>query len=98
MPEDITFDAPVIIPVKTSLTVRDNNVSFKFNMDTTFVTSTAPTYEGEYIITPLANDPVVLDTKGHLMADDVVVKKVPKYQTSNTAGGTTVYIAGDIEP
>ena len=107
MPEDILFDAPVIIPVKTSLTVRDNNVSFEFEfenereaipftVDTQIIVGGGgPTYEGPYEVTPLAHDPVVLETKDHMMADDVTVHKVPKYVTSNLSGGKTVYIAED---
>lgn len=95
MPEDIHFDAPVIIPVKTSLTVRDNNVSYKFNMDTTIVAGGGPPYDGPYTVNPLAYDPVVLETKGCMMRDDVTVNKVPKYETSNPYGGKTVYIAED---
>ena len=31
------------------------------------------------------------------MKDDVTVKKIPFYNVSNTAGGTTVYIGKEVE-
>lgn len=49
-------------------------------------------YDGEYEVTPKVREEVVLDTFGKLMKDDVTVKEVPNYQTSNDAGGITFYI------
>lgn len=49
-------------------------------------------YEGQYVVDPLAKENVVLDTKEKFMANDVVVNKVPYFETSNEKG-TTVYIA-----
>lgn len=51
-----------------------------------------PTYEGEYTITPLANAPVVLETKDKMCTDDITVTKIPTYQTHNDSG-ITFYIA-----
>lgn len=31
-----------------------------------------------------------------MMEDNVVVKKIPYYETSNVDGGETVYIAGEV--
>lgn len=53
-------------------------------------------YQGEYIVTPLAFDPVVLPTRNKTLSDDVTVTKVPYYETSNIYDGKTVYIAEDI--
>lgn len=52
----------------------------------------ADKYDGTYLVTPLANSEVVLETTGKMMEDDVTIKKVPYFETSNDAGGYTVYI------
>ncbi len=51
-----------------------------------------PHYTGDYIITPLVNDQVILETQGKLMDDDVTVLRVPYLETSNPSGGNTAYI------
>lgn len=58
---------------------------------------TVPIYEGNYEVTPLAFQRTVLSTEGKKMENDVVVKEIPYYETSNLSGGTTVYIAGQVE-
>lgn len=53
-------------------------------------------YHGEYEVTPKTNTSVTLETKGLLMADDVVISKVPYYETSNIQNGYTVYIGNEV--
>lgn len=55
-----------------------------------------PDYEGEYVVTPQVDEPVVLHTKAKRMKDDVTVKKIPQSEVSNAAGGKTLTI-GDVE-
>lgn len=62
-----------------------------------FVPPELPTYEGPYKVTPRAFDSVVLETRDKSMYDDVTVRPVPYYETTNESGGYTVYIAGTIE-
>lgn len=50
-------------------------------------------YEGEYTITPKAWEPEVLHTNGLKMLGDVVIQKIPYWETSNLSDGYTVYIA-----
>lgn len=52
-------------------------------------------YEGEYKVTPTV-DGKVLKTKDKLMVDDLTVKPIPYFDTSNTAGGRTIYIADEV--
>lgn len=52
-------------------------------------------YTGIYTVTPLADNAVILPTSGKLMEDDVVVKKIPFFETSNQ-DGTTVYIGSEV--
>lgn len=58
---------------------------------------TVPIYEGNYEATPLAFQRTVLNTEGKKMEKNVVVKEIPYYETSNLSGGTTVYIARQVE-
>lgn len=61
-----------------------------------FVDVSHPVYDGEYIVTPLVNSQVILDTNGKLMEDDVTVLKVPYLETANPSGGNTAYIGEHI--
>lgn len=58
---------------------------------------TAPTYDGNYDVVPLAFKETVLSTKNKKLTEDIVVKEIPYYETSNPSGGNTVYIAGHVE-
>ena len=49
-------------------------------------------YEGEYLVIPLPDADVVLETNGKYMEDDVTVVQIPYYETSNVSG-MTVHIA-----
>lgn len=59
--------------------------------------STVPVYDGIYEVTPLAFKQTTLNTNGKLMKNNVLVKEIPYYETSNLSGGNTVYIAGRVE-
>lgn len=52
----------------------------------------ADPYEGAYEVTPKISAQK-LETKKKVLTDDINVKGVPAYETSNTAGGKTFYIA-----
>lgn len=49
-------------------------------------------YEGDYEVTPKVEEQT-LETKGKVMKEDVHIKSVPVYETTNNSGGSTVYIA-----
>lgn len=49
-------------------------------------------YEGDYEITPKVEAQTV-PTKNKVLVDDMTIKSIPIYKTSNNSGGTTVYIA-----
>lgn len=53
--------------------------------------TSAPVYDGEYIVTPEVENDIYLYTNDKLMKNDVTVKKIPYYETSNVSG-YTVYI------
>ena len=52
-------------------------------------------YTGEYVVIPKADNEQILKTANKLMSDDVTVKKVPYFETSNQYG-ETVYIASEV--
>lgn len=56
-----------------------------------------PLYVGDYTVTPQAFEEVILETNGKKMTKNVTVKEIPYFETTNTSGGVTVYIAGQIE-
>ena len=53
-----------------------------------------PIYEGEYEVTPKVTSQT-LDTHGKKMTEDLVVKSIPYYETSNL-WGNTVYIGSEV--
>lgn len=52
-------------------------------------------YTGDYAVTPLAREAVVLPTHNKLMVSDITVLEVPYFETSNESGHT-VYIASEV--
>lgn len=53
-------------------------------------------YTGEYSVIPKADAETVLDTAGKLLTDNVCVRKIPYYETSNNSDGFTVYIGSEV--
>lgn len=50
-------------------------------------------YTGFYEVEP-KSQPIILDTEGKLLENDVTVKKIGLFEVSNVSG-TTIYIGGD---
>ena len=55
----------------------------------------APTYTGEYTVTPKFEQETLLQTKGLKMVKDVKVLKIPTYEVSNPQGGETLIIGDE---
>lgn len=55
-----------------------------------------PIYDGTYSVTPSVYEAQVLGTAGKYLEEDVNVKKIPYFETSNTSGGNTVYIGTEV--
>ena len=49
-------------------------------------------YEGEYLVVPLPEEDVVLNTTKKYLTGNVTVEKIPYHEVSNTSGGTTICI------
>ena len=56
----------------------------------------ADPYKGAYHVTPKV-DGQILPTAQKLMADDLTVKAIPYYETSNLSDGETVYIGTEVD-
>ena len=78
--------------IQFPLKVHSNNIPVAVKLDTKIEMLSGDIYDGDYIVTPLANGEVILETKNKSLTDDVTVLKVPRFQTSNEYG-TTFYIA-----
>lgn len=105
----ILFEAPVQVKLKVSLpnpvalNVQTGSEEVKLEVNElveyvpliveTNIKINGDEYEGGYTVTPHAHDAQVLATKDKVCTENVTVLKVPKYETSNLAGGVTVYIA-----
>lgn len=82
----------IAIEVQATFT-ESNDVEASF--ETQILPSDAPLYEGAYEVTPSARQDQILPTNGKIMGDDVTVRTIPYFQTSNTTGDT-VYIASEV--
>lgn len=69
----------------------NGSLSGKISMGTTY-----PPYSGDYEVTPNAFNAQVLPTANKLLMQDVIVQKIPYYETSNVQEGITVYIAEEV--
>ena len=72
---------------------ESDNVSASF--ETLVIATDKPIYDGAYEVTPSAHEAQTLETAGHVMENDVTVKIIPFFQTSNVSG-YTVYIASEV--
>lgn len=61
------------------------------------VTKEYDVYGGEYTVIPKAFEEQVLSTSNRVTKENVIVKEVPFYETSNDSGGITAYIGKDVE-
>ena len=59
------------------------------------VPETKAVYAGSYEVTPKIAEQV-LATKQKYMKDDLKINAIPCYDVSNSAGGSTVYIAREL--
>lgn len=77
---------------------KNGSMSFKANFGK-FQTLTehvgGDPYEGEYVVTPKV-EAQTMPTKEKVMLEDVTIRAIPYFETSNTSGGNTVYIAKEI--
>ena len=84
--------------MRIALTFQETAQQFPMDVENLQIIheGTVPPYTGEYTVTPLAASAVILETEGLRMTDDVTVRKIPYYETSNPGGGYTAYIASEV--
>lgn len=73
--------------------VLEESGSFSGELGIFYTGGKANAYQGETTVIPRASADTVLHTKDTLVKEDITVKQVPIYATSNKAGGSTIYIA-----
>ena len=77
----ITFD---VLPTPT----------LEFTIQAAFVEGVGKDYTGPYEVTPQLYKSILLPTKGSMPKEDITVLKVPQYEVTNAAGGTTLILGG----
>lgn len=99
----MTLLVPVDVDViETSIVVdvdiQETNVLVPADVATTIVVKKVdvPEYEGEYVVIPEVISQT-LETKDKRMTDNVLVREIPYYETSNPQNGLTVYIANSLD-
>jgi hypothetical protein len=92
----LMFDPPLGSVVMECFKLQISELEWRLNLfaeSDTDDDGSHENYTGTYVVTPKAFDDQTLDTSGKIMTDDLTINKVPFYETSNTAGGKTSYIA-----
>lgn len=86
---DVKFDAGAAFDVAFGA-----DCDFHAEMGQVLQVAAAPAYRGEYTVIPKNYEETELPTEGKLMGKNVTVKKIPRYEVANDAGGLTL-IMGD---
>lgn len=77
--------------------VSVNNSSLNVNIGKyAIIFEDAEEYDGEYVVIPKAGIDVELNTSKKFLKNNIIVKEIPYYETSNSAGGDTVYIGSEV--
>lgn len=87
------YESNQIIDVTFQANTRPFDIKFEHFQKVTI--EATEYYKGEYKITP-KTESQTLATAQKKMSDNLVVKAIPYYEVSNTAGGTTVTIGKEL--
>lgn len=68
--------------------------ALEFTIQAAFVEGVGKDYTGPYEVTPRFYKDILLPTKGSMPKEDITVLKVPQYEVTNAAGGTTLILGG----
>ena len=69
--------------------------ALEFTIQAAFVEGVGKDYAGPYEVTPQFYKDILLPTKGSVPKEDITVLKVPQYEVTNAAGGTTLILGGE---
>ena len=86
----VTFE---ILPT-TTLEFTIKAALLEFTIKAAFVEGVGKDYTGPYEVTPKLYKNILLPTKGTMPKEDITVFKIPQYEVSNEAGGTTLILGG----
>ena len=86
------YNVSVIEDQIINVSLRENVQTINATLDVDVMRQPRSDYDGPYTVTPLAFSNIELDTNGKTLSDDIVIEKVPYYETSNVSG-MTIYIA-----
>lgn len=75
--------------------MEESNSALDVELDTAVNVTGGTYYTGDYEVIPQASNEIILPTEGLVMSDDVTVRKIPYYETSNESG-KTAYIASEV--
>lgn len=59
------------------------------------IVDTTEHYKGNYEVTPKTIQQV-MQTRNLIMDNDVIINKIPYFETGNNSGGNTVYIGSEV--
>lgn len=69
--------------------------TLEFDIQVSFVDGVGKTYTGPYEVIPQLYEDISLPTKGTTPKKNITVFKIPQYEVSNEAGGTTLILGGE---
>ena len=87
---DVKFDAGAAFDVAFGA-----DCDFRAEMGQVMQVAAAPAYRGEYTVIPKNYEETQLPTEGKLMGKNVTVKKIPRYEVANDAGGLTLMMGDE---
>ena len=87
----ISQDAPIPLSI-----MQDDEITLTAENGVSLAQKQGVAYTGVYEVTP-SGKKTVLQTAQKTMRNDVTIHPIPYYEVSNPAGGSTVYIGGEIE-
>lgn len=67
----------------------------EFELQAAFVEGVGKAYNGPYEVIPQLYENISLPTKGTMPEEDITVLRIPQYEVSNEAGGTTLILGGE---
>lgn len=102
-PTSVVFeDFFVTEPISFEIDVPDASFdvgevsSLEFEFSVGFIGGTGGgVYTGPYEVTPQLYEIINLPTKGVTPKENILVLKIPQYEVSNEAGGTTLILGGE---
>lgn len=78
-----------------TMLIKDADREEIITIQAAFVEGVGKDYTGPYEVTPQFYKDILLPTKGSMPKENITVLKVPQYEVTNAAGGTTLILGGE---